>query len=172
MLALAGSASRRATVRPERVRRDGTQVIGIETRTTRQREADPATAAVPRLWRRFHQEALASRIPNRAGTVTTCAVYTDYQGGHGGGYRCVVGAEVTGTDEVPAGMVAVAVPAGEYLAFAARGPMPDALVAAWERVSEFFERAPVRRAWTADLEVHYPTGSAVDLLVALSSDGD
>jgi hypothetical protein len=50
--------------------------------------------------------------------------------------------------------------------------MPDALVAAWERVSEFFERAPVRRAWTADLEVHYPTGSAVDVLVALGSGGD
>jgi predicted transcriptional regulator YdeE len=171
MLALAGSASRRATVRPERVRRDGTQVIGIETRTTRQREADPATAAVPLLWRRFRQEALAGRIPNRAGTVTTCAVYTDYEGEHRGGYRCVVGAEVTGVDEVPAGMVAVAVPAGEYLAFAARGPMPDALVTAWERVSEFFERAPVRRAWTADLEVHYPTGSAVDVLVALRPDG-
>jgi predicted transcriptional regulator YdeE len=171
MLALAGSASRRATVRPERVRRGGTQVVGIETRTTRQREADPATAAVPVLWRRFRQEALDSRIPNRAGTVTTCAVYTDYEGEHRGGYRCVVGAEVTGADEVPAGMVAVTVPAGEYLAFAARGPMPDALVAAWERISEFFERAPVRRAWTADLEVHYPTGSAVDVLVALRADG-
>ncbi len=74
-------------------------------------DADPATAAVPLLWRRFRQEALAGRIPNRAGTVTTCAVYTDYEGEHRGGYRCVVGAAVPGTDEVPAGMVAVAVPA-------------------------------------------------------------
>jgi predicted transcriptional regulator YdeE len=169
---LTGGREQEATVRPERVRRDGTQVIGIETRTTRQREADPATAAVPSLWRRFRQEELASRIPNRAGTATTCAVYTDYEGEHRGGYRCVVGDEVTGADEVPAGMVAVTVPAGEYLVFAARGPMPGALAAAWERISEFFERAPDRRAWTADLEVHYPTGSAVDVLVALRADGD
>ena len=159
-------------MRPERVRRDGTQVIGIETRTTRQREADPATAAVPALWRRFRQEALAGRIPNRAGTVTTCAVYTDYEGEHRGGYRCVVGAPGTGAVEVPAGMGAVTGPAGEVRGFAARGAVPDALAAAWERISEFFERAPVRRAWTADLEVHYPTGSAVDVLVALRADGD
>ena len=157
-------------MRPERVRRGGTQVIGIETRTTRQREADPATAAIPVLWRRFHQEALDGRSPNRAGTATTCAVYTDYEGELRGGYRCVVGAEVTSPDEVPAGMVAVTLPAGDYLVFAARGPMPDALVAAWQRIAEFFERDPVRRAWTADLEVHYPTGSAVDVLVALRPD--
>jgi hypothetical protein len=105
-------------VRPERVRRVGTQVIGIEARTTRQREAAPATARGP--------------------------------GGHGRGRR--PGRRVPGV--------------------AARGPMPDALAAAWERIAEFFERAPVRRAWTADLEVHYPTGSAVDVLVALRPDGD
>jgi predicted transcriptional regulator YdeE len=158
-------------VRPERVRRSATQVIGIETRTTRQQEADPATATIPVLWRRFRDEALDGRIPNRTGTASACVVYTDYEGEQRGAYRCVVGGEVTSADEVPAGMVAVAVPAGDYLVFAARGPMPDALAAAWARIAEFFERAPVRRAWTADLEVHYPTGSAVDVLVALGADG-
>jgi predicted transcriptional regulator YdeE len=158
-------------VRPERVRRSATQVIGIETRTTRQREADPATATIPVLWRRFRDQALDGRIPNRTGTASACVVYTDYEGEQRGAYRCVVGGEVTSADEVPAGMVAVAVPAGDYLVFAARGPMPGALVAAWARIAEFFERAPVRRAWTADLEVHYPTGSAVDVLVALDADG-
>jgi predicted transcriptional regulator YdeE len=154
-------------VRPERVRRGDAQVVGIEARTTARREADPATAAVPALWRRFHGEELGRRIPSRTGTATTCAVYTDYEDGRRGGYRCVVGAEVTSCDEVPSGMVAVAVPAGEYLVFAARGPMPDALAATWQRVAEFFEPGQPRRAWTADLEVHYPTGSAVDVLVAV-----
>lgn len=51
--------------------------------------------------------------------------------------------------------------------FAARGTMPEALAATWARISEFFEHAPVARAWTADLEVHYPAGSAVDVCVAL-----
>jgi predicted transcriptional regulator YdeE len=154
-----------AAVRPERVRRGDTQVIGIEARTTRRREADPATAAVPALWRRFRLEGLERRIPNRAGTTTTCAVYTDYDPEHAGGYRCV------GGDEVPAGMVAITVSAGDFLVFAARGRMPGALEATWERIAEFFEPAPVRRAWTADLEVHYPTGSAVDVLVAIRPDG-
>ena len=51
--------------------------------------------------------------------------------------------------------------------FAARGPMPEALAATWARIAEFFEHAPLSRAFTADLEVHYPAGSAVDVLVAI-----
>ena len=74
---------------------------------------------------------------------------------------------MTGLDEVPAGVATVTVPAGDYLVFAARGTMPEALAATWARISEFFEHAPVARAWTADLEVHYPAGSAVDVCVAL-----
>jgi predicted transcriptional regulator YdeE len=156
-------------VRPERVRRGAAQVVGIHARTSRRLEADPATAAIPALWRRFQRDGLAGRIPNRSGSLATCAVYSDYQaaGGDGGRFRYLLGAEVTGLDEVPAGMVAVTVPAGDYLVFAARGAMPGALAATWARIGEFFEHAPVRRAWTADLEVHYPAGSAVDVLVAL-----
>jgi predicted transcriptional regulator YdeE len=152
-------------VRPERVRRAETRVVGIQVRTSSAAEADPATAAVPGLWRRFQGEELAGAIPDRAGTRTTCAVYSDY--GDGGSFRCLVGAEVTGAGEPPAGMAAVTVPAGEYLVFAARGPMPEALAATWARVAEFFGHAGMARAFTADLEVHYPAGSAVDVFVAV-----
>jgi predicted transcriptional regulator YdeE len=158
-------------VRPERVRRDETRVVGIQAPTSSRLEADPANAAIPALWRRFHAEGLGDRIPNRSGTLSTCAVYSDYQAEEGDGhrFRYLVGAEVTGVDELPAGMVAVTVPAGDYLVFAARGAMPGALAATWARVMEYFEHAPVTRAWTADLEVHYPAGSAVDVCVALGS---
>jgi predicted transcriptional regulator YdeE len=155
-------------VRPERVRRAETRVVGIQAQTSSTLEADPATAAVPGLWRRFQADGLAGRIPDRGATRTTCAVYSDYQDGDCGRFRCLVGAEVTGTGEVPAGMTAVTVPAGDYLVFAARGPMPGALAATWARVAEFFEHAPMARAFTADLEVHYPAGSAVDVFVAVS----
>ena len=157
-------------MRPERVRRAEARVVGIQAQTSGLLEADPATAAVPELWRRFEAEGLADRIPDRAGTRTTCAVHSDYLDGDGDArrFRCLVGAEVTGQGEVPAGMAAVTVPAGDYLVFAARGPMPDALAATWARVAEFFEHAPLARAFTADLEVHYPAGSAVDVFVAIS----
>jgi predicted transcriptional regulator YdeE len=153
-------------VRPERVRRAETRVVGIQARTSSLREADPATAAVPALWRRLQADGLAERIPGRAGTRTTCAVYSDYTDG-GASFRCLVGAEVTGADEPPGGMAEVTVPAGEYLVFAARGPMPEALAATWARVAEFFDHAGLARAFTADLEVHYPAGSAVDVFVAV-----
>jgi predicted transcriptional regulator YdeE len=139
-------------------------VVGIQARTSTVAEADPATAAVPALWRRL--PAVADAIPDRAGTRTTCAVYSDYEDG-GGSFRCLVGAEVTGAGELPAGLVEVTVPAGEYLVFAARGPMPEALAATWARVAEFFDHADLARAFTADLEVHYPAGSAVDVFVAV-----
>jgi predicted transcriptional regulator YdeE len=160
----------RGTVRPERVRRAEARVVGIQAQTSSLLEADPATAAVPALWRRFEADGLADRIPDRAGTRTTCAVYSDYQEGDGGvrRFRCLVGAEVTGRGEAPEGMAAVTVPAGDYLVFAARGPMPEALAATWARVAEFFEHAPMARAFTADLEVHYPAGSAVDVFVAIA----
>jgi predicted transcriptional regulator YdeE len=156
-------------VRPERVRRDEARVVGIQAQTSSLLEADPATAAVPALWRRFEADGLADRLPDRAGTRTTCAVYSDYQDAGDGGRRftCLVGAEVSEADEPPAGLAAVTVPAGDYLVFAARGPMPGALAATWERIAEFFEHAPTSRAFTADLEVHYPAGSAVDVFVAI-----
>jgi predicted transcriptional regulator YdeE len=156
-------------VRPERVRRDEARVVGIQTQTSSQREADPATAAVPGLWRLFQDDRLGDRIPGRAGSRTTCAVYSDYQDAGDGDRRfsCLVGAEVAEAGEPPAGLAAVTVPAGDYLVFAARGPMPAALATTWERITEFFEHAPTSRAFTADLEVHYPAGSAVDVFVAI-----
>jgi predicted transcriptional regulator YdeE len=156
-------------VRPERVRRAEARVVGIQAQTSTLQEADPATAAVAGLWRRFDADGLGGRIPNRAGTRTTCAVYSDYQDADGGGrrFRYLVGAEVAGPGEVPAGMAEVTVPAGDYLVFAARGLMPGALAATWARIAEFFEHAPMARAFTADLEVHYPAGSAVDVFVAV-----
>ena len=164
---LRGGSGERGTVRPERVRRVEARVVGIQAPTSSLLEADPATAAVPALWRRFDAEELGGHIPGRAPARTTCAVFSDYQDG-GRRFRCLVGAEVTGAGEVPPGMQAVTVPAGEYLVFAARGPMPGALAATWARVAEFFEHAPMTRAFTADLEVHYPAGSAVDVFVAVS----
>jgi predicted transcriptional regulator YdeE len=156
-------------VRPERVRRVEARVVGIQAGTSNLLEADPATAVVPALWRRFEADGVGDRVPSRAATRTTCAVYSHYQDGDGDGrrFRCLVGAEVDGPDEAPAGMAAVTVPAGEYLVFAARGPMPEALAATWARVAEFFQHAPMTRAFTADLEVHYPAGSAVDVFVAV-----
>ena len=156
-------------MRPERVRRDEARVVGIQAQTSSLREADPATAAVPGLWQRFQDDRLGDRIPGRAGARTTCAVYSDYQDAGDGDRRfsCLVGAEVAEAGEPPAGLAAVTVPAGDYLVFAARGPMPAALAATWERIAEFFEHAPTSRAFTADLEVHYPAGSAVDVFVAI-----
>ena len=157
-------------MRPERVRRAEARVVGIHSATSIVAEADPVTAAVPALWRRFEADGLAGRVPDRAGTRTTCAVYSHYQEGDAGDrrFRCLVGVEVTGQGEAPAGMAAVTVPAGDYLVFAARGPMPAALAATWARIAEFFEHAPLARAFTADLEVHYPAGSAVDVFVAVA----
>ena len=156
-------------MRPERVRRAETRVVGIQATTSSLLESDPATAVVPGLWRRFEADGIGGRIPGRAGSRTTCAVYSDYQDGDGDGrrFRCLVGAEVTGEGEVPAGMAAVTVPAGDYLVFAARGPMPGALATTWARVAEFFEHASLSRAFTTDVEVHYPAGSAVDVFVAV-----
>src|SRR4029453_15513143 len=101
-------------------------VVAVEAPAAGGGGADPATAAVPALWRRFEVDGLAGRVPDRAGTRTTCAVYSDYQEGDAGDrrFRCLVGVEVTGQGEAPAGMAAVTVPAGDYLVLPAPGPRP------------------------------------------------
>ena len=120
----------------------------------------------PGLWRRFQDDARRPH-PGRGGRAT-CAVYSDYQDAGDGDRRfsCLVGAEVAEA-AAAGGHGRGRVPAGDYLVFAARGSMPAALATTWERITEFFEHALTSRAFTADLEVHYPAGSAVDVFVAI-----
>ena len=50
---------------PRAVERAGFEVAGIAVETSNALEADPATANIPGLWRRFFEELYDSRTPDR-----------------------------------------------------------------------------------------------------------
>jgi predicted transcriptional regulator YdeE len=152
---------------PEVVERPATRVVGLAIRTTNAAEADPATARIPGLWRRVLEQGVLDGISGRTSPGVLAAVYTAYDSDERGRYTLMVGAEVYADAPTPPGLTTVAVPAARTLRFAARGPMPAALVATWGRVwSTFAGPDGPRRAFTCDLERH--TGpEAADIYVAI-----
>lgn len=144
------------------------QAIGIEVRTTNREEMDPSTARIGRLWERFLREDFAAAIPDRTPGGALLGIYTRYETDHNGPYTLIVGAEVNGLGATPSGMTGVTVPAGRYRVFAARGPMPKALIDAWGAIWGYFPTAAgEERAFTTDYEVHREGGDGADICIAV-----
>ncbi|MFC5814241.1 GyrI-like domain-containing protein [Nonomuraea harbinensis] len=145
--------------------RDEMIVVGFAVRTTNADEMDQARAKLPVLWRRAGAPGAFAHVPNRVGE-NLYAVLTDYESDHHGAYTQIVGTAVRTVPRLPEGMVAVRVPAARTLKVEARGPMPQALVEAWQQVWKHTESGGTpARAFTTDVEVHHPGG--VDLYVAV-----
>jgi predicted transcriptional regulator YdeE len=143
-------------------------IVGPSVRTTNADEAS-GKGKIGGLWQRFFAQDLASRIPARAHPTRVYGVYTDYESDHTGPYTLVVGCPVvTPPSSLPEGMVSVTVPEGDYLAFAARGAMPRALIDTWGRIWGHFESASRQRSFTTDFELHdSETPSEVQIHIAL-----
>lgn len=145
--------------------REELTVVGFVVRTTNADELDPARAKLPGLWRRAGAPGAFAHVPGRI-DENLYAVLTDYESDHHGAYTQIVGIGVRTAPRLPEGMVAVRVPAARALWVAARGPMPQAIVEAWQQVWKHTESGGTPpRAFTTDLEVHHPEGA--DLYVAV-----
>ena len=139
---------------PKVVEEAGFAVIGIAERTTNAREMS-GDGVIGKQWGRFMQENLLAHIPNKADT-SIIAVVTDYANDKDGEYTHLIGARVTSTDDVPAGMVVKKVPAGKYAIFTSeKGPVAQVVVGTWQRIWAQAKNAPGgNRAYKADYEVY------------------
>jgi predicted transcriptional regulator YdeE len=132
-------------------------VVGIEVRTKNALETNSATARIGPLWGRFLQERVSETIAHQKDPGTVLGVYTNYVSDHTGFYTLIIGAEVQDAKSIPKGMVGITIPAAEYLVFPAPGKIPEAIIAAWGEVWNYFaQSSAARRAFTADLEVYKP----------------
>ena len=153
---------------PELLAKPELLVIGIETRTTNRDEIAPATAKIPALWGRFFQEGIAEGIPNRKPGGFTIGAYTNYESDDTGLYTLLVGPEVTSIESIPSGMTSLIIPAGEFMVFNARGPMPKALIDTWLFIWNYFrDGASHSRLYSTDYEVHR-SAERVDVHVAVT----
>ena len=140
---------------PELVHLPSSTVVGIEVRTTNAAEANPATARIGALWKRFYSEGVAAKVPSPAHPSRVYGVYRDYESDHRGPYTLLVGCPVSKKGEVPQGLVAATIPEADYLVFTAKGPMPKALIETWGVIWRHFGAPGERpRAFTTDFEVH------------------
>ena len=132
---------------------DSFSVIGIQTRTTNAEEAK--NSSIGKLWARIAGEDLFDRIPHRVdGHIV--AVYSDYESDKDGAYTYTLGAKVTSSHDIPAGMGAVKVISGDYAMFTAQGGAPPQMtVDLWKRIWSLEKPGPLHRAYKTDFEVHY-----------------
>ncbi len=129
-------------------------VIGRAVRTANADEADPGKAKIPGLWEQVQREALVKTVPNVADPGTLAAVYYSYESDSKGPFSLLLGAPVTTISEVPEGLNGLSVPAGEYAAVEVSGPMPEALIATWERVWAAEDAGDLTRSYEFDYELH------------------
>jgi predicted transcriptional regulator YdeE len=148
-------------------------VIGIEARTNNAKEMTDG-AVIPKQWNRFFAEGILDRIPNKV-NETIYALYTDYASDRNGDYTFFIGAEVSGTAVIPAGMVAKKMPAGKYaVVTSTRGPVQKMVPQAWQEVWSLEDKSQLggARAYRTDFEVYDqrsrdPQDSQIDLFIGI-----
>ena len=146
-------------------------VIGIEARTNNAKEMTNG-GVIPKQWNKFFAEGIPARVPNKV-NETIYALYTDYASDRNGDYTFFIGAEVSGTAVIPAGMVAKKVPVGKYAVISsARGPVQKVVPQAWQQVWGLEDKSQLggARTYRTDFEVYDqrsrdPQDSQIDIFV-------
>lgn len=134
---------------PTRRHQHAFAVAGIRVRTTNRDEADPGTARIAGLWNRFFHEPAHASTALRTGDARIFGVYSAYASDAHGAFDLTAGVAVSG------GTDSVAIEAGDYLVFTAQGQMPQAVIATWLRIWQYFEAHPeVVRSYRSDFEAY------------------
>lgn len=133
---------------PAREHIDGFAVAGHTARTANREERDPATARIGALWGRFFADPALQSLPQRSDSAHNYGVYSNYESDAQGAFDVTAGVAVTqgGT---------VLVEGGDYLVWSGTGPMPRAVLGAWQRIWAYFEAHPeIRRRHVSDFEAY------------------
>jgi predicted transcriptional regulator YdeE len=134
---------------PVRQHQDAFQAAGISVRTTNREESDPQTARIKTLWNRFFGEQTYASTPHRTADTRIFSVYSAYESDAHGAFDVMAGVAVSG------GADSVTIQAGDYLVFTGQGEMPQMVIAAWQRIWQYFEAHPeVVRSYRSDFEAY------------------
>lgn len=136
-------------MQPTRQHQPAIDVGGLSVRTTNAEEANPATGRIPTLWGRFFGENVMGVTPNRdPSELRNFGVYSAYESDAQGAFDVTAGVAVTDG-------ATVRIEAADYLVFDATGPMPQAVIAAWVQVWQYFQAHPeIKRSYRSDFEAY------------------
>ncbi|KAF1021362.1 MAG: hypothetical protein GAK37_03477 [Pseudomonas sp.] len=128
------------------------RVSGLKVRTRNTDEAAPGSAKIGPMWGRFFSEGLYTSIPGKQADSPVYGVYSAYESDANGLFD--VSAAVA-TDAPAPGFESLMVEGGRYLVFEARGPMPGAVIDAWQQIWSYFQQPGAQaRAFATDFETY------------------
>jgi predicted transcriptional regulator YdeE len=133
-------------------------ISGSSIRTNNSLEASPA-GKIPALWGQFYT---SQTVPAKQ----VYGVYSDYESDASGEFTVTAGTKENGLSNSN-----VAIKSGTYLAFAANGPMPVAIIDAWKAVWEHFSHVQsYARSYKTDFEEYSGQESAM-IYIGIKSNG-
>jgi predicted transcriptional regulator YdeE len=138
-------------------------VVGIELRTSN----DKAMETIPPHWRRFTEEGVLARIPNKA-SDDVLAVYTHFEHegiDNRGLYSLIIGAPVAALREVPPGMVSAVVPASRRAVFPVERGRHDLVGQAWQQI---WQRNDLQKTCIAEYE-RYGAHGEIDIHIGIQA---
>ena len=123
-----------------------TYVAGLAVRTSNKTEQELAEKGwIATTW----EEVRQMTSPN-----PPAAIYTGYEGDKDDKFTVVIGFQRSAIDDFKPGEVITKIPAGKYARFTRKGPLPNAVIEAWQDVWQAEESGMLQRAYTADLEIY------------------
>lgn len=132
---------------------DSFSVSGITVRTANRDEMDPATAKLGKHWEKFFSEGIMNKIPHRLENAPIYGVYSDYASDYNDYYNLTAGVAVSKASEKD--FANINIDAGNYLVFENKGPMPQAVIDAWQAIWQYFQKNPqITRRYTTDFECY------------------
>lgn len=164
---------------PETVEVPALRVVGFNTRTSSQAEAEaePGEGPIARAWQRFTELDLEKKVPNPHVSGEVVAVYHDYESDATGEFTLTIGLRVTALHHVPKDLVGIEVPFQTYVRYAVSGAPEDVLTRTIPPIwNEINQNDSLERAYTYDLEVYQPgrtsDSMSLEVLVAVKGGSD
>lgn len=140
---------------PKLVEIEPFNVAGVSVRTTNAAETSQETSKIGPLWGEFFGKGIGERIAGTIPDSLIYGVYSAYESDMNGAYMVTVGRQVASAEAGNEDLTRVEIQPGAYLVFEEKGAMPQAVVAAWHAVWDYFAKNPdVQRRYTTDFEAY------------------
>ena len=136
-------------------------IVGISTVTTN--ELAVQDNSIGKLWAHFLNVDIKELLGDLAST-SVFAVYSNYENTYHGHYTVTIGYAVHDANQIPTGLSAVTIPAGNYKKYDAKSNGPQDILAAWQHV--WADDAALNRNFIADYEEYH--GDNVSIYVGVS----
>ncbi|MFI5154860.1 MAG: GyrI-like domain-containing protein [Chitinophagales bacterium] len=131
------------------------RIMGIAIRTTNQN--NQSIKDIEGLWRRFYQEEILGKIPDKENKDVYC-LYTDYEQQADAHYTTIIGCKVSQVKNIPDTFIAKTIPAGHYHLYVSSGRIPESVQKTWEWIWQSGEK----RKFRADFDLYSEKSSGAE----------